>query len=212
MKVSPIFTPESSAIRTLVSDYPLGLLVTSSPDGADVSPLPLLLESKESGELWILGHMGRGNPQLGSLQANPRATVIFLGPHGYISPSWFTDRTQAPTWNFALVKCEVEVRMDYSLDAAREAVDALTARMELGRENAWSPHEMGSRYERLIPAVVAFRARVLSTQAKFKLGQNERMDVLAEILAATGDQPALQSAIREANRNRLAGSTEQGAL
>jgi transcriptional regulator len=106
--------------------------------------------------------------------------LVFLGPHGYISPSWFTDRTQAPAWNFALVKLEIEVELDRSAEAAREAVDRLTAHMEQGRPNAWSPREMGDRYGRLIPAVVAFRVRVRSMQAKFKLGQNERMDVLTE--------------------------------
>lgn len=55
---------------------------------------------------------------------------------------------------------------------------------------------MGARYERLAAAVVAFRARVTATQAKFKLGQNERPDVYDDILkglAMTGQHDLINA-------------------
>ena len=56
--------------------------------------------------------------------------------------------------------------------------------MEQGRPSAWSPGERATRYAHLFGAVVAFRARVVATHAKFKLGQNERIDVLADMREA----------------------------
>ena len=128
-----------------------------------------------------------------------------MGPHGYISPSWFTDRTQAPTWNFAAVHMTVRVVIDRSIEAAREAVDRLTDHMEQGRPRAWSAADMGERYDRLLPHVVAFRAEVLNIQAKFKLGQNERPDVLAEALSGIDREggAALHAAMRAVNTHRL---------
>ncbi|HZH44202.1 MAG TPA: FMN-binding negative transcriptional regulator [Lysobacter sp.] len=203
MRTSPLFTPPQAEIDALISRHPLALLVTAGARGFDASPLPLLLERDSSGTAALLGHFARGNPQIEVLEAQPEAMAFFLGPHGYISPSWLTDRTQAPTWNFCAVQMHVRVRIDRSPDAAREAVDRLTAHMEAGRPNAWSPADMGERYAKLLPAVVAFRAEVIAMQAKFKLGQNERPDVLAEILAATSDAPALHAAMRAANAGRL---------
>lgn len=83
-------------------------------------------------------------------------------------------------------------------------MDALTAHMEAGRPNPWAPEELGARYQALLPAVVAFEADVLEVKARFKLGQNERPDVLADILRATRGS-ALHEAMERANRERAKG-------
>ncbi len=75
---------------------------------------------------------------------------------------------------------------------------------EAGRPRPWSAQEMGDRYDRLSRGIVGFEARVLEISAKFKLGQDERVDVLEDILAglaATG-RGDLNAAIKAANRDR----------
>lgn len=61
--------------------------------------------------------------------------------------------------------------------------------MEGDRPDAWKVDSLGDRYARLPPHVIAFRAHVTSATAKFKLGQDERAETFAEILAALGDTP-----------------------
>ena len=63
---------------------------------------------------------------------------------------------------------------------------------------------MQERYHRLASAVLPFKARILATHGKFKLGQNERADVYRDILsgltsAGRGD---LATAMRRANEGR----------
>lgn len=130
------------------------------------------------------------------------AALIFHGPHGYISPFWLSDRTQAPPWNFAMVQFSVTVEFIDTVEATRSAVvDKLTAWMEDGRPNAWRTAELGERYQELLQAIIAFRARVLGSAAKFKLGQNERATELAESLLGlkAQDQLELASLMRSAN-------------
>lgn len=190
MRTSAAFTPTPVAIRELVATHPLAQLV-SMHDGAPVcTPLPLLLEDDGAGQ-WLVGHFARANPQVAMLRRQPRALAVFTGPQGYVSPSWMRDRTQAPTWNFATVHFAVEVAFDERSDATHAALERLVAHMEHGRPSAWSVADLGERYRRLAGAVVAFRARVLSVEAKFKLGQNERSDVFDDIVAglrATGQE------------------------
>lgn len=64
---------------------------------------------------------------------------------------------------------------------------------------------MGDRYEKLLSAVVAFRADVIETKFKCKLGQNERLDVLTEALDGLVNEPAVElcAAMRRANLHRL---------
>lgn len=188
MKTNPLFTPTSAEIDRLVAQHPFAQLVSVN-DGVPIcTPLPLLLERRD-GECWLVGHFARANPQVGMLRQQPRALAIFMGPQGYVSPSWMRDRTQAPTWNYATVHMEAEVMFEDHDAGIHAALSKLVAHMERDRPAAWSSLDMGDRYARLASAVVSFRARVLTTTAKFKLGQNERKDVFADILAgllATG--------------------------
>ena len=95
-----------------------------------------------------------------------------------------------------IVQFQADIRFELGLDHAITAVDRLSSVMEAGRAKAWSPEEKGPRHSRLARGVVAFRATVVETDAKFKLGQNERLDVLEDILQ--GLDPVTQSDLRTA--------------
>ncbi|KQZ57457.1 MULTISPECIES: FMN-binding negative transcriptional regulator [unclassified Lysobacter] len=199
MNTHPIFKPDSPAdIDRMIAAHPFALVI-SSADGAPLAtPLPLLLERDANGGMSLLGHMPRAHPHTDLLRRQPRALAVFQGAHGYISPSWLTDRTQAPTWNYETVQLDIDVEFDDSAEATRTALVRLVDHMERGRPNAWSVADMGARYDKLAPAVVAFRARVVDAYAKFKLGQNERPDDRTEILAGLegSGQQALVDAMR----------------
>ena len=164
------------------------------------TPLPLLLERDSDGAMTLIGHFPRIHPHTEVLRREPRALAVFMGAHGYISPSWLADRTQAPTWNYETAQLEIDVEFDDSTAATDAALSRLVEHMERGRANAWSIADMGARYGKLSAAVVAFRARVVTTHMKFKLGQDERSDVRADILAGladTGQGPLLEAMARE---------------
>ncbi len=88
---------------------------------------------------------------------------------------------------------------------SHNAVNALYEAMERGRRNPWRPDELGVRSGRLMSHVIAFRATIVSTQARFKLGENERFDGLRESLAGVEQDglSALAAAMRGAKANRL---------
>ena len=181
------FAPASSRdVADLIEAYPLAWVVSHGADGFGATPLPLLADCDETGAVVrLVGHMARANPQFRQLEADPRALVLFEGPQGYMSPSWVSDRTWAPTWNYAAVRFEVDIR--FTPEATDRAVARLVAKMEAGRERSWSSAEMGPRYERLREAIIAFEADVRSTRARFKLGQDERPEVLDELMAGSPD-------------------------
>jgi hypothetical protein len=79
--------------------------------------------------------------------------------------------------------------------------------METGRENAWSAAEMGARYAILANRIVAFRANIVQRRVKFKLGQDERDDVYADICTAmdAGGNADLGTWMRRANIHRPIG-------
>lgn len=199
------FTPRNDVeVTQLITRYPLAWIVSrDNPNNA--TPLPLRPEQVEDDRVVTLtGHFARRNPQVASLQSSPLATVLFMGPNGYVSPSWFSDRTQAPTWNYASINCDVEIEfLDNHVDLDRIVRDLVEA-MEGNRQNRWRIEEMHGRYELLLQRIIPFRAHVRAINAKFKLGQDERDDVYPEIirgLSRTGSEE-LVSMMEAANPGR----------
>jgi acetyl esterase len=195
----------ASDISALIAEYPLAWLVSGSGDDALATQVPLLADLNPGGTVVrLLGHFARRNPHVGALQRDGRATALFSGPHGYISPSWFRDRTQAPTWNVTTLK----VRLRISVEDRPEVADAVLARlvehMERGRPCAWTIADMTRRYEQLRGGIVGFYGEVLTVDARFKLGQNERFDVLVDQMAGleANGHAELASWVREHNARR----------
>ena len=168
-------------VLDLIAEYPLAWLCTPGGDPDHASLLPLLAKAGDDGRLAsLLGHMARRNPLVGALRRDCRALLLFTGPHGYLSPELVSDRNWAPTWNYAQVRIEAELQFEEA--ATDAALEALVSTMERDRERPWTVAEMGKRYPGMARAVIAFSVRPVSVKGRFKLGQDEKPHVLAEIL------------------------------
>lgn len=194
------FAPRATAdIVQLVRDHPLAMLVSQGATGFAATPLPLLLETDEAGEpVALIGHFARSNPQVAALEADARAVAIFQGPHGYVSPRIVSKPGWAPTWNYAVVRFQMELAFQPERNDA--AIRALVTAMEGRDPAAWTVDAVGARYERLVQHVIAFRARITATHATFKLGQDEDATSFDEIAAGIGD-PALATLMRDQRRD-----------
>lgn len=191
----PLFTPQPSEVGAFVESERLGLVISHGPP-AHVTPLPLLATlDAEGGVRAFFGHFGGANPQIEALKSEPRALIIFMGPHSYIPTAWIGTRRWAPTWNYALAYFEVEIVFD-----ATENERALSELVETMERGAWTPAEMGERYAVLSKRVLAFRARVLRPVGKFKLGQDETPEIFQQILDGLGPSP-LAELMRKARRD-----------
>src|SRR5439155_450432 len=111
-------------IAGLIRAYGFGLLTTATPDGLIGTHLPFLVEQVDP--LVLLGHFARANPHAAVLGSGP-AMAAFMGPHGYISPSWYEAGPYVPTWNYAAVHVhgvpEEITAADEHFDVLRRTVD-----------------------------------------------------------------------------------------
>jgi transcriptional regulator len=179
------FAPRSDAdIHRLVTEHPLAWVVSGFGAEPRATPLPIRPHFGPDGRLeQLLGHFAHSNPQLEGLRADPRALILFMGPQGYISPSWMSNRDWGPTWNYAAARFSVELDLVEDAEGIRVLLDDLIGAMEQGRPKPWRADELGPRYDRLARGIVGFRGRILNVRARFKLGQDERDEVFGEILA-----------------------------
>lgn len=166
----------------LIAHHPLGWIISHSASDFFATPLPIRPAFSADGTLFMLrGHFARSNPQVEALRGNPDAHILFMGPQGYISPSWMADRTQAPTWNYASARFAVKIDLFDDPERIGALLDDLIGAMEAGRPHQWSSNDMGARYASLSRGIVGFDAHIVDAAGRFKLGQDERDDVYADI-------------------------------
>lgn len=191
------FDDRDAAIETM-RDNPFALLVVATARGElEITHLPVLLDV-EGDALTLRGHVSKANPAAaliaGATAGEPvRATVVFSGPHAYVSPDWYEAENQVPTWNYVAVHAsgplqhvaepaEVE-RLLADLSAVHEAA--------LAPKKPWTLGKMApGLLERMMKGIVAFRLPVDRLEAKAKLSQNkgeaDRGGVVAALEALGG--------------------------
>ena len=139
-----------------------------------------MIRANSFGLLACALHVARNNPLWQDLEMRGEATVIFSGPHHYISPRW--DGAIVPTWDFEAVYVRVSVRVlgDEESAAALGALIEQSER-ELAAEADDSAAEPGgwtaggvpeSELRGLRRHIVAMELTITQLEAKRKMGQN----------------------------------------
>jgi len=207
------FAPRSDAdLLRLVQQQPLAWVVSGAvaEDNFRSTLLPILVETDADGCIErLVGHFARSNDQYKLLMQDPKAVMLVLGTNGYISPSWMQDKTQAPTWNYASAQFFVDVEFFEQPEAIethlRELVDTMEKQAPRSAQTSvWKVDDMGARYGSLAQRVIGFRAKVRNVRARFKLGQDERNDVFADIMLGLNQagRSELHSWMQEFNPGR----------
>jgi transcriptional regulator len=176
------FEPRTQAdLLKLVGEYPLAWVVSVDSSGFCATPLPMLAEPGPDGQITsLLGHFALSNPHVAMLRAAAQATILFMGPQGYISPELISKPGWAPTWNYAMAQFDVQI--EFLPQENSQALEKLVYWMEHERRVPWTVARMGARYEPMARKIVAFRAQVQRVRGRFKLGQDEMQQTRAEIL------------------------------
>jgi transcriptional regulator len=194
---------DSEVVERFIATYSFAVLVSPTSEGLLATHVPFLLE-REGGRDVLLGHMARGNPHWRQFDGDREAIVIFQGPHGYVSPSWYATSPAVPTWNYAVVHAYGRPSIVGDRSRVQSILAGLVARHESSMRAPWSSSDLPADYlGRMTDAVVGFAIQVDRFETKFKLGQNrsrEDIDGLITGLMRNGsaDGLALADFTREA--------------
>jgi len=206
-----IYAARSDAdLLRLVRQQPLAWIVSGTGENFRATLLPVLAEADEEGRIMrLMGHFSRFNDQPQLLTRDPRATILILGTNGYISPSWFADKSQAPTWNYVSAQFVVDMQFYDAPEPIeahlRQLVNTMEAQAPRGEDQIpWDVDQMGQRYFLRSKVIIGFIATVREIKPRFKLGQDERDDVFSDIMAGLKHGPTedLQAWMRDFNQGR----------
>lgn len=180
-----MFVPElyrvddGERVRRIVRENPLCQLVSNGPQRPLATHL-LCIDPGAGPELvgtTLMGHLNRANPHWAALSAGCPATLVFCGPHGYVSPTIYGITPSAPTWDFVTVHVHGSVHplidAERTLEVILETVRTCEERFGTG----WDPSPSLAYLREILPGVGAFTFRVESVDGHFKLSQELDQDV-----------------------------------
>lgn len=170
-----MYTPKHFAlqdldlIHELVERYNFASLISIRDQKPLITHLPFLFDRAKGPHGTLLAHMARANPQWKGFQQNAAATVLFQGPHAYVSPRWYEARLDnVPTWNYAVVHGHGTVHL---IEDEARALKIMQQLVQI-HDPEWNvPLDDGPRRAKM-REIVVFEIAISSWEAKFKLSQN----------------------------------------
>lgn len=205
MRQNPSFAmTDVGELRRLIDRNPWMTLVSGTDGGLVASHYAVLLD-EERDDLTIVGHVGKPDDLIHGL-GERELLVIVQGPHGYISPGWYGESANVPTWNFVSAHLS-GIPEILTTDENLRVLDRLVARFENRMPQPrllWQPPNDPAYVERLEKGTVGFRLTPTRVVAKRKLSQNRTPEVVETIIGALeGDgsyaNPGLAAEMRRAH-------------
>jgi transcriptional regulator len=183
--------------QALLERYDFGALVSVDNGTPVATHLPFLYRSQPGPLGTLSAHLARANPQSRALEAGPTVLIVVQGPHGYVSPSWYTVHPSVPTWNYVAVHVTGRARVLSDPERTRSILAALVDRYESGRESPWRMELPEPYLQAMMKAIVAFEVEITSIEGKLKLSQNrtpEEQESVIRGLEQSGDPLAKELA------------------
>ena len=176
--------PDRALLETMVEEIGFGMVFAQTPDGPRVAHVPLLWTNTHFSGAALQFHLARGNALTRHLDSMTVLAVI-NGPDGYVSPRWYADPEQVPTWNYVALELEGRVRRMDAADLLGQITalsDKHEARIAAGQP--WTMDKLPEAKSRALQsAIVGFELEVIAWRETIKLSQNKPADERERVAA-----------------------------
>lgn len=179
-----------------MKQYPFAMVMGVDADQKPVATQIPFLFAEKDGDLYLRGHIMKGNDHHRAFSSNPNVLAVFTGPHCYVSASWYENKQQASTWNYMSVHAKGEITF-LEDDALLQMLDELTTYYE-GTGSPSLYKDLAPEYvQRLTKAIVGFEIKVTSLDHIFKLSQNRDQksfeNIIERLSAGNADEQAVSA-------------------
>jgi len=156
--------------------------IVSQVDGVPFAThLPFVVEEEETGQVRLLAHFAKANPQWKNLEGQT-ALVIFSEPHAYISPSLYEKEQNVPTWNYVAVHAYGKPSLILEEKSAFSLLEKQMQAFEGEYLAQWT--RLSQDYKNaMVKGIVAFEIPLEKWEAKQKLSQNKKPQEQANIMS-----------------------------
>ena len=175
-------------IRADIGAIGFATLITMGAQEPIISHMPLVLRDDGSEFGMLIGHLARGNPQWQLSDLTKPAVAVFMGPHAYVSPSWYpskqADPKVVPTWNYAVVHVRGMLEVFEDSDELLSELTSLTEKHEQRVRSHWQVSDAPRDFlVRQTKGIVGIRMKIQAFEGKSKLSQNRAAGDQANVKA-----------------------------
>lgn len=158
-------------IISFLKQNEFGTLITIRNGESTANHIPFLVQINEENQITLYGHIARKNEQCESIQKSVNALCTFLGPHAYVSSSWYK-HINAPTWNYIAVHLYGKLH-ELNSDEMNDMLSRMVEKYEAERKERFHISSMSSeQYKSMINEIIGFKIEVEKIEAKNILSQN----------------------------------------
>ena len=196
MYIPKLYKQENlSEIKSFIEAHGFASLISRVEGKPWATHIPLVWEEK-GGQSVLTGHISRGNTQWKAFDDHELVMAIFMGPHAYVSSSWY-DHENVPTWNYMAVHVYGNVRITEG-EELLASLKKLTNKYEQHSQKPVSVEGMSEKFLRNeLRGLVGIEITITDIQAVNKLSQNRdahnKQNIITE-LEKTSDAGAHQIA------------------
>ena len=165
---------DRTLVLRLLRENPLANVVTAHPE-LIVNAAPTMISEVE-GQIEIRFHLAQRNTQCDALPDGAQCLLVFTGPNCYVSPSWYAEHPNVPTWNYIAAHAHGSIRV-LSESELEQLLRELTHLHEPAVGGTWRYEEMPSDFrQELLAEIRGFCMQVTRLEAKSKLSQNRPLE------------------------------------
>ncbi|HEY5038926.1 MAG TPA: FMN-binding negative transcriptional regulator [bacterium] len=175
---------DPNIIRDFLNSNGFGLLISNPKDDLTATHLPFLYEAQEGGKGTLYTHVARNNPQWQSLSPDKKVLTVFSGPHGYISPRWYSSIPAVPTWDYVAIHIYAYPELIEDKEKVYGLLDKTSNFYENQNGTDWKLDLTSEYYQRLTNSIVGIKLKIIEIQASFKLSQNKSSEDRNKVIVA----------------------------
>jgi transcriptional regulator len=153
-------------LKDFIRKNGFGIVVSTVDGKLWATHIPLILVGGK-----LQGHISRGNKQWRALPQNEEVMVIFLGPHTYVSSSWY-DHENVPSWDYVAV----HVYGKAHIQSEEELIESLRQLTNKYEKDSVHPISVDTMSEKFVHAelrgTIGFEITIERMEASYKLSQN----------------------------------------
>ena len=192
------------ALHDLMRGSGLATLVSMTADGLIASHAPLLVDAEPGPYGRLIGHLAKANPHARLADTSLQTLVIFHGPDGYITPSYYAAKAEhgkvVPTWNYTAIHAYGTLEVFDDPVRLLEVVTRLTDRHESPRSQPWAVSDAPADFvQGMLGGIVGLSLRIERLEGKVKMSQNR----------PAADRAGVVEGLRRDGRDDLAGAVSR---
>jgi transcriptional regulator len=194
-------------LHDLIRASGLATLVSMTADGMIASHAPMMLDPDPAPYGTLIGHLAKANPHARSAEPGVQTLVIFQGPDGYITPSYYAAKKEhgkvVPTWNYTAIHAYGTLEVFDDPVGLLEIVTRLTNRFEGPRAQPWAVSDAPADFvQGMLNGIVGIRVPIARLEGKVKMSQNR----------PAADQAGVVEGLRRDGQDTLAGTVVRATV